>query len=115
MTEILSITTPSHLSVKAGKLHYHSNEDGQQRCCPMDELDVLILDHPQLSYTQPLMHALGKEKVMIVHCDQRHFPHLLTLPLTGHHLQRERIGAQLACNQKEQEQLWQQVIQAKIL
>jgi CRISPR-associated protein Cas1 len=50
----------------------------------------------------------------IVHCDDRHLPTALLLPLEGHHTLAERQREQLAATEPLRKQLWQQIIVAKI-
>jgi CRISP-associated protein Cas1 len=82
---------------------------------PIEDLGVVVLDHPQITMTQGLISSLLANNVAVVHCDDRHHPTGLVLPIEGHHLQVAHIRAQLAASEPLKKQLWQQVVVAKIL
>ncbi len=82
---------------------------------PIEDLGLVVLDHPQITVSQGLLSALLANNVAIVTCDDRHHPAGLLLPLEGHHTQAKQIRAQMAASEPLKKQLWQQVVVAKIL
>jgi CRISP-associated protein Cas1 len=81
---------------------------------PIEDLGVVMLDHPQITISQGLLSALLANNVAIVTCDDRHHPTGLTLPLEGHHTQAKHIRHQIAATEPIKKQLWQQIVVAKI-
>ncbi|WP_051398011.1 type II CRISPR-associated endonuclease Cas1 [Runella limosa] len=81
---------------------------------PIEDIGLIVLDHPQITITQGLITRLLEHNAAIVHCDDRHLPTALLLPLEGHHTLAERQRVQLASSEPLRKQLWQQVVVAKI-
>lgn len=81
---------------------------------PIEDIGLVVLDHPQITITQGLITRLLEHNAAIVHCDDRHLPTALLLPLEGHHTLAERQRVQLTSSEPLRKQLWQQVVVAKI-
>jgi CRISPR-associated protein Cas1 len=81
---------------------------------PIEDIGILILDHPQLTITNPVLNALLDNNVAIIACNEKHMPNGLFLPLEVHHTQQERFEAQVNASQPLKKQLWQQTVIAKI-
>lgn len=81
---------------------------------PPDDLAVLVVAHPEVTYTQAVVASLAAAGGVLVHCDRARLPVALTLPLTGHHVQGERMRQQAAISLPTSKRLWKQVVQAKI-
>lgn len=88
--------------------------DPPPRTIPIEDIGVLILDHPQLSLTHGILNALLESGSAVITCSQSHMPTGLLLPLAGHSLQSERFQQQLEASLPLRKQLWQQTIRAKI-
>lgn len=81
---------------------------------PVEDIGILVLDHPQITLTHGLMEKLLSNRTAIVTCDSKHMPFGLCLPLYGNTTQNERFRQQLAASIPLKKQLWQQTIQQKI-
>ncbi len=81
---------------------------------PIEDIGVVILDHPQIVISQALMAKLLANNVAIITCDASHLPTGLMLNLCGHTLQAARFRAQINAPATLLRQLWQQTVQAKI-
>lgn len=81
---------------------------------PIEDLGVVVLDHPQITITHQAIAEMLDNCVAIVTCDSRHLPTGLMLPLSGNLLQSERFNAQVNSSLPLRKQLWQQTIQCKI-
>lgn len=62
---------------------------------PVEDIGVIILDHPHITLSQALMSALLDNNCAVITCDSRHMPVGLFLPLTGNSIQNERFRNQL--------------------
>lgn len=111
---VIQITKPMHLSVKLRQLQLTDKETGELAERPIEDLGVLVVEHPQVTWTHLLMQELMERNVAVVVCDARHMPSGLMLPLSGNTLQQERFAAQVNAGLPLKKQLWQQTIKAKV-
>ena len=86
----------------------------KQHTIPIEDLGLVMLDHPQITVSQSLLAALLANNVAVVTCDDRHHPAGLLLPLEGHHTQAVQMREQIAASEPLKKQLWQQVVVGKI-
>lgn len=81
---------------------------------PFDDVAVLMVAHPQVSYSQSVLANLSAAGGVFVTCDERRHPVGMLLPLAGHFTQAERFAAQASASQPVRKRLWQQIVRAKI-
>lgn len=81
---------------------------------PVEDVGVVVLDHPQIMLTAVLMEALLENNCALITCDGRHLPVGLLLPLYGNTTQNERFRQQIDASAPLRKQLWQQTVRAKI-
>jgi CRISPR-associated protein Cas1 len=81
---------------------------------PVEDIGIVVIDHPQITLTSGLLQALQENKVAVITCDYRHMPQSVLLPLEGNRIQQERYDTQLAATEPLKKQLWQQTIIQKI-
>ncbi|MDA3615445.1 type II CRISPR-associated endonuclease Cas1 [Polluticaenibacter yanchengensis] len=81
---------------------------------PIEDLGIIILDHPQITITQPLMVALLENNTALITCNASHHPIGLTLTLDGNTLYSQRSKSQIDASIPLKKQLWQQTVKAKI-
>ena len=82
---------------------------------PIEDIGVVVIDHPQITLTHKLINALLENNVALITCDDRHIPSGLLLPLEGNTIQSERFKHQINASEPLRKQLWQQTIRQKIL
>lgn len=85
-----------------------------QATIPIEDIGVVILDHPRIVLSQSLMEGLLENNVALITCDKTHHPTGLMLNLAGNTLQSAKFKNQLSAGQPLIKQLWQQTIKAKI-
>lgn len=88
--------------------------DPNEFTIPLSDVAVLIVSHPQVTYTQSVLSGLATAGASFVACDAKHQPVSMLLPLVTHSLQTERFSAQAAASLPLRKRLWQQIVQAKI-
>ncbi|MGV6860344.1 MAG: type II CRISPR-associated endonuclease Cas1 [Putridiphycobacter sp.] len=112
----LVVTYPNAETIvpRAKRLKQDQVPDTLQKTVPIEDVGVVILEHPQITITNALLDLLTTKNVAIINCDQRHMPIGLLQPLEGHSLQSERIKHQINASVPLKKNLWQQTIQAKI-
>lgn len=112
---ILHFSQPYHLSVRLSQLVITNKETGEIINRPIEDTAVLMLEHPQLTYTHALMQELMAHNVAVVFCGVDYHPAGLLLPLSGNVLQHHRFKNQVEASVPLNKQLWQQTVKAKIL
>lgn len=112
---ILHFSQPYHLSVRHSQLVITNKDTGEIINRPIEDTAVLMLEHPQLTYTHALMQQLMEHNVAVVFCGADYHPAGLVLPLSGNVLQQQRFKHQIGASQPLLKQLWQQTVKAKIL
>jgi len=84
------------------------------RTIPIEDIGVMVLDHPQIVLTQALISELMGNNVALISCDAKHLPLGLLLPLHGNTTHSEHFRQQLDASLPLKKQLWQQTMKAKI-
>jgi CRISPR-associated protein Cas1 len=82
---------------------------------PMEDLGVVILDHPQITISHVCIARLLDNNTALITCNDKHMPVGLMLNLDGHTLQSKKFQAQLEAGLPLKKQLWQQTVRSKIL
>ncbi len=83
---------------------------------PIEDLAVLILQHPAIVITQSTIIACQKNKAAIVFCDERHLPYSVILPIyDGHTLHQKVIELQINTKKPVTKKIWKQIVQQKII
>jgi len=81
---------------------------------PFEDLAVLVVAHPQVSYTQAVLNELIAAGGAFLTCDERRMPSGLLLPLDGNVVQTERFQKQVQLTAPRRKQLWRQLIRSKV-
>ncbi len=105
---------PAYLKTSTEQMVIEVQETGETKSVPIEDIGLLILDHPQITITQGLMAKLLAHNVALINCDATHHPVGLLLNLDGNTLQSQKFKAQVEATLPLKKQLWQQTITAKI-
>lgn len=81
---------------------------------PVEDIGVLVLESRSCLVSSALIAALTQAGAVIMHCDERHMPSALTLPLEGNTLQQERYQAQIHASVPLRKNIWMQLVKSKI-
>ncbi len=104
---------PAHLSIRDEQLLL--KRDGQLvGQIPCEDLGILLVDHPQVSYTHAALAKIAESDAALVVCGNNHLPVAVLLPLADHSQVVWRIHDQLSASKPLRKQLWQQLIRAKV-
>ena len=105
---------PAHLATRLGQLLL--KRDGAIVCSiPCEDLGMVVVDHPQTTYTHGALASLMESDAVVVICGRDHLPLGLLIPLADHSQVVWRIQDQVVVSKPVQKQLWKQIVQAKIL
>lgn len=102
------------LNIRLEQLVIVNRDTGEVNKVPVEDIGVVVMDHPELIYSQAVVQSLLANNVAVVYCDEKHHPSGLLLPLCSHSIQNERFRQQLSAKRPLIKQLWQQTVQAKI-
>jgi CRISP-associated protein Cas1 len=106
---------PAYLHKNLQQLKVIKPEDNSEiGSIPIEDIGVILLDHPQITITHALIEALLENKVALISCDGKHLPVGLMLPLDGNTLQTERFTKQIEASEPLKKNLWSQTVKAKI-
>ena len=105
---------PAYLHTTNEQLVIDIRESGEQKQASIEDIGVVILDHPQITLSQALMAKLLANNVALITCDATHHPTGMMLNLDGHTLQSQKFQAQVDASVPLKKQLWQQTVMAKI-
>lgn len=103
---------PIHLSIKHKQMKLKKN--GEVHSIPVEDLGLLVLSHPAISYTHQLLYELLEQNVAVLFCNRQHMPEGLLLPFEDNQLHQARLQIQAEATKPLKKRLWQQVIRAKI-
>lgn len=110
---IIEISNPAYLHLRNRQMVIE--RDGVETgSVPVEDLGLLILDHPGIAHTQGLLAACFENNVAVLVCDGKHLPAAILLPLDGHTLHSKTLGQQIAASEPTCKRLWQRIVQAKI-
>lgn len=121
MRQTVTIRNPRHLSLRDSRLVIH--EKGPQTHggdtvlaeIPLSDIWVVIIDSPQITMTSALVSEMNDAGIGVMYCGRDHMPNGLCLPLGAHSRHSEIVEHQLAVPKPLRNQLWKQIIVAKIL
>ena len=104
---------PARLSARGGLLVI-SRPGRDEVTMPFADLAVLVVSHPQVSYTQAVLAELVASGGAFVACDKRHLPVGMLLPLDAHYVQVERFAVQAQAPLPLRKRLWREIVRAKV-
>lgn len=81
---------------------------------PVEDIGVLIIDHPAVLYTHACLTILLDHNAAVIISAKNHHPAGLLLPLDSNSLQSERFGNQIQAPLPLKKQLWRQTVREKI-
>jgi CRISP-associated protein Cas1 len=101
------------LSVKLNQLVI-LREDKEPASVPIEDIGVLLVDNPAVTYTHSVLTELTANNCAVVLCNGRHHPACMMLPLETNTLQNELFRHQIDAKEPLKKRLWQEIIRAKI-
>ena len=81
---------------------------------PVEDLGLLVLSHPGISYTHQLLYELLEQNVAVLFCNRQHLPEGLLLPFEDNQIHQARVQIQAEATKPLKKKLWQQVVKQKI-
>lgn len=82
---------------------------------PVEDIGVLILQHPAIVMTQAAIIACQENNAVLVFCDKQHLPYSVLLPMSeGNSLHTKVLRHQMDIAEPHKKRLWKQIVQHKI-
>lgn len=110
----LFFQNPCHLNIRYNQLVITSKKTGEVNQRPMEDIGFVLLDHPQITFTQAVMQHFAENNTAVIFCNQKHHPSSMLFHLDTHQVQTEHFRAQVDASQPLKKSLWQQTIKSKI-
>ena len=110
----IDISVPAYVHLKNKQLLI-KREMQDTASIPVEDIGVLILEHPAIAFTQSAVIACQKNNVAVIFCDEKRLPYSLLLPISkGHTLHSKILKEQLKATKPIKKRIWKQIIQEKI-
>src|SRR5574340_878189 len=106
--------SPARLRVYCKQLVI-DRQDQPEVSLPLADVAVVVVSHPQITYTQAVLSGLAEAGGTFVACNRKMLPVGMFLPLVAHHSQTQRFAAQARAPVPMRKRLWQQLVRAKVL
>ncbi len=109
---VLHLTNPSSLRLNNKQLSIFQKET--RFFFAVEDLACVVVDHPQISLTVPLLSELAQNKVPLLVCTKDHLPSGLYLPYLGYSRPLQSYEAQNALTVPQKKQLWREIVKTKL-
>ncbi len=111
----LHFSNPAHLSTSKQQLVVELKDEFRtSKTIPIEDLGMVILEHPHITLTVNLLELLAENQVAVITCNSKYMPTGLFLTMEGNSEQTKRMSTQFEASVPLKKQLWQQTIKAKI-
>lgn len=111
----LYFENPCRLSLKLQQLVVEFTADDREPVTvPAEDIGMVIVDHPTITITPPLIEQLVLQNAAVIFCSSKHMPQSMLLSLDGNTLQNEVFRNQAAASKPLLKNLWKQTVEAKI-
>lgn len=111
----LFFSTPFSLSLKDNQLVASLKEAPEQRrTVPVEDIGFVLLEHPMIQITLPLLNALSNNNAAVILCGENRMPNAMLLNLDSNATQGEVYRAQIDATDPLKKNMWKQTVEAKI-
>ena len=104
---------PAHICVRLNQLTLKRGDE-IVGSIPCEDIGVVVVDHPQATYTHAALASLALADATLVICGRDHVPVAVLLPLADHTQVVWRVREQIQAGKPLCKRLWQQIVRAKI-
>lgn len=108
---------PLHLSVRDEQLRLHEpgcSAEAPIRSVPCEDIGVVVIEHPQATFSQAAMARLADYGAVVVFCGRNHLPVALSVPVSGNTEVAARLRDQIEASKPVQKRIWRDLIRGKI-
>lgn len=108
---VVFLANPVRLSVKNEQLLI---DNGQITKIPLEDIECIVADHPQLDLTARILAKFAEYTVSFYVTDQSHHPCGVFLPVSRHSRHMSVLQNQIDMTLPTKKKLWKQIVQQKI-
>ena len=80
----------------------------------LDEIAVLLIENPAVSFTGCLLEALTEKKIKVIFCDSKRSPMAELIPYHGGYDSARKLKAQIGWDKDFKQHLWADIVAEKI-
>jgi CRISPR-associated protein Cas1 len=106
------IANPAVLTLEDRALSIAQN--GNSARVMLEDISILVLDHPSINLTAPLLSACAEGQIAVITVNASHLPNGILLPYLPHSRALKVMQAQLDLTLPDKKRLWQRIVQCKI-
>jgi CRISPR-associated protein Cas1 len=106
------ITQPARLSVKNSQLVIDTENSVT---IPMQDIVSILIEHPAVNLSVSVLSKCAEFHVSLISCDSKRLPNGIWTGYQQHYRQSAVLKLQLDMSKPVKKQIWQQVVQQKIL
>ena len=112
--QTLMFSNPVFLSLRDNQMviTFKDNKDTVTR--PIEDLGFVIIEHPMVNITIPLLNELAENNVSVVFCDKKQMPKTMLMTLEGNTTQQESYKYQMDASLPTKKNVWKQLVECKI-
>ena len=110
---IIDVSNPAYLRT-ANKQLVIEQESRVAATFPIEDLEVILLSHPQITASIGLMQQCLESKVPIIVCDQKHMPKGYLFNPLANTLHSKVLKLQVGASLPLKKQIWATLVRAKI-
>lgn len=114
LKKTLFFNNACHLNTRYHQLVITNKKTGEQNQRPIEDLGFVVLNNPQITFTQSVIQQLAANNAAVVFCDKKHHPTSMLFHLDSHQTQTEHFRAQVEASEPLKKQLWKQTVKSKI-
>lgn len=96
------------------KMGYLVVRGAETRRILLDEIAILVIENPAVSFTGFLIEALTTGKIKVIFCDSKRNPVAELTPHHGCHDSAAKIRAQMTWDQRTKDAVWREIVSEKI-
>lgn len=86
----------------------------EKRTIPIEDIGFVLINHPMVSISIPLLNELASNNIAVVFCDEKGLPQSMLLNFDSNLTQGKIISEQLVAGEVLKKNLWRQIIVSKI-
>lgn len=86
----------------------------EKRTIPIEDIGFVLINHPMVSISMPLLNELASNNIAVVFCDEKGLPKSMLLNFDSNLTQGKIISEQLVAGEVLKKNLWRQIIVSKI-
>lgn len=107
---------PMYISARLGQLIVQPFDAPKDKATsiPAEDIGIVVVDHPQVTYSHGALQTLLKQGACVVVCGQDHQPTGLLLPISSHTQHVERLQEQINASKPCMKRIWQEIVIAKV-